>query len=173
MLKFWTMAITALLATYQPVYASEQAHADIIDSKGRSLGHAELKQTPNGVLITLELTIPGKQERAFHIHEVGVCDAPDFASAGGHFNPRGLAHGLKSGHGHHAGDMPNLFFPESGELKQQIFNSQVSLIAGEDGYLLDEDGSSFIIHAGPDDYATDPSGEAGGRIACGVITATK
>jgi len=107
-------------------------------------------------------------EHAFHIHAVGKCEPP-FDSAGGHFNPAQHKHGIMAGEGH-AGDMPNLFVPASGELTVEILNTNVTLAKGKPNSLFDADGSAVVIHAGPDDYKSDPAGNAGGRIACGVVS---
>jgi superoxide dismutase, Cu-Zn family len=103
-------------------------------------------------------------DHAFHIHAVGKCVAPDFKSAGGHYNPEEDQHGIMNEAGPHAGDMPNIHVPESGQLHIEVLNQMVSL----DG-LFDEDGSAIVIHEGPDDYTSDPAGDAGSRISCGVI----
>jgi Cu-Zn family superoxide dismutase len=105
---------------------------------------------------------------AFHFHSKAQCDAPDFKSAGPHFNPGNHKHGILSGEGH-AGDMPNLHVPQSGELSVEVVNSAISLEQGKPNSVFDNDGSSLVVHAKADDYKTDPAGNAGDRIACGVI----
>jgi Cu-Zn family superoxide dismutase len=100
---------------------------------------------------------------------VGKCEAPSFTSAGGHFNPDNKKHGVMAADGSHAGDMPNLFIPASGELMVEVINGAVSLEKGKPNSVFDTDGSTIIIHANKDDYKTDPTGDAGGRIACGVV----
>jgi len=119
-------------------------------------------------LIRLDLTGISPGEHAFHVHAIGKCDPPDFKSAGAHFNPDETKHGLMNPEGPHAGDMPNLHVPESGKLSIEVLNPLVTL--RQDRALLDEDGSALVIHAGADDYTTDPAGNAGDRIACGVVT---
>jgi Cu-Zn family superoxide dismutase len=119
-------------------------------------------------LITLELTAAPPGTHGFHIHTVGKCEPPEFESAGGHFNPDKAKHGYLNNDGPHAGDMPNVHVPDSGKLTVEVLNPLVTL--GAESALLDEDGSSLMLHADPDDYQTDPAGHAGGRIACGVIT---
>ena len=118
-------------------------------------------------LIKLQLKGAPPGERAFHIHAVGKCEAP-FESAGPHFNPGNHKHGMLAGHGH-AGDMPNLHVPQSGDLSVEVLNAAVTLEKGKPNSLFDNDGSTLIIHARADDYKSDPAGNAGGRIACGVI----
>lgn len=148
---------------------SPTAKASLKDAAGKDVGSVQLIQTPHGVLLRMSLkgAVPG--EHAFHIHAVGKCEAP-FTSAGGHFNPASKKHGMEATEGAHAGDMPNLHVPASGELTIEIANNMVSLVKGQPNSLFDADGSALIIHAGVDDYKTDPTGNAGDRIACGVIT---
>ena len=100
---------------------------------------------------------------------VGKCEPP-FTSAGGHFNPAGKKHGMEAKEGAHAGDMPNLYVPANGELTVDVANHMVTLAKGQPNSVFDADGSAIIIHAGADDYKSDPTGNAGDRIACGVIT---
>jgi Cu-Zn family superoxide dismutase len=147
---------------------AEVAKASLKDAGGKEVGHAELVQTPHGVLVKLSLkgAVPG--DHAFHVHAVGKCEPP-FTSAGGHFNPGGKKHGIEAPEGAHAGDMPNLHVPASGELMVEIENPMISLVKGQPNSVFDADGSAFVIHAGADDYKTDPTGNAGDRIACGVI----
>jgi Cu-Zn family superoxide dismutase len=154
----------ALLAA--PAFAADKATAVLKDAEGNEVGQATLTATPAGVLIDLDLTAVPPGDHAFHIHAVGKCEPPDFKSAGGHFNPEEDKHGLMNRAGPHAGDMPNLHVPDSGKLVIEVFNPMVHLGKG----LLDADGSALVIHSGADDYQTDPAGNAGDRIACGVVT---
>ena len=108
-------------------------------------------------------------EHGFHIHEVGQCDAPDFESAGSHYNPTGAQHGLLNPEGPHAGDLPNLVVAQDGTVDYLVTSALVTLGDGERS-LFDSDGSAVIIHEGADDYVTDSSGDSGGRLICGVIT---
>lgn len=162
------LAASALVAAAAiPASAAELANAKIKDSSGLAVGDADLVQTEAGVLIKLQLKGVKPGEHAFHIHAVGKCDAP-FETAGGHFNPTHAHHGIMSGEGH-AGDMPNLHVPQSGDLSVEVLNRQVTLDKGKPNSLFDADGSSLVIHAKADDYKSDPAGNAGDRIACGVI----
>ena len=147
---------------------AQTAKAALKDASGKEVGQAQLLQTPHGVLIKLSLKGAAPGEHAFHIHAVGKCEPP-FTSAGGHFNPASHKHGMGAADGPHAGDMPNLHVPASGELMIEIANPMISLAKGQPNSVFDADGSAMIIHAGADDYKTDPTGNAGDRIACGVI----
>ncbi len=144
------------------------ATAELKDREGQTIGQAKLTETPNGVLISLNLERAPAGERAFHIHQVGRCDPPTFESAGGHLNPTGAQHGFLQEKGPHAGDLPNVHVPKDGRLTVEKLARGVTLQAGKSS-LLDADGSALVMHAKPDDYRTDPAGAAGDRIACGVI----
>ncbi|HWL30560.1 MAG TPA: superoxide dismutase family protein [Xanthobacteraceae bacterium] len=162
-------ALAALLAATisLPARSAELANAQIKDSSGKAVGDADLTQTPAGVLIKLQLKGIKPGEHAFHIHAVGKCEAP-FTSAGGHFNPGNHKHGMMSGPAH-AGDMPNLHVPQSGDLSVEVLNAAVTLEKGKPNSLFDADGSALVVHATADDYKSDPAGNAGDRIACGVV----
>lgn len=106
--------------------------------------------------------------RAFHVHETGKCDAPSFDSAGAHVNPAKAQHGFQNRKGPHRGDLPNLHIPQNGSLDVELLLNGVSLKAGA-GSLFDADGAALVLHADADDYKTDPAGDAGDRVACGVV----
>ena len=138
------------------------------DSAGNEVGVAALVETPHGVLIQAAFDgLPGGAH-AFHLHAVGVCEAPDFASAAGHYNPHGAEHGFWNPDGPHAGDLPNIYVPDSGQLRVDMITDRVTLGEGE-STLFDDDGTAIVLHDGPDDYATGPAGAAGPRIACAVV----
>ena len=161
-------AVVALSAALAFPAMAQSARATLKDKDGKEIGAVGLSQTPAGVLLKVAVKSVPAGEHAFHIHAVGKCEAP-FDSAGGHFNPAQHKHGILAGEGH-AGDMPNLFVPASGELTVEILNTNVTLAKGKPNSLFDADGSAVVIHAGPDDYKSDPAGNAGGRIACGVVS---
>lgn len=148
--------------------AAQTASAPLKNGEGKEVGSVNLTQTSQGVLLNVSVKGLPPGEHAFHVHAVGKCEPP-FTSAGGHFNPGGKKHGMLSPEGQHAGDMPNLHIPQSGDLAVEVLNVNITLEKGKPNSVFDADGSAVIIHAGSDDYKTDPTGDAGGRIACGVI----
>jgi superoxide dismutase, Cu-Zn family len=148
--------------------AAQTASVIMKNTEGKEVGSVNLTQTTQGVLINAALKGLPPGEHAFHVHAVGKCEPP-FTSAGGHFNPAARKHGMMSPEGQHAGDMPNLHIPQSGDLTVEVLNTAITLAKGKPNSVYDADGSAIIVHAGSDDYKTDPTGEAGGRIVCGVI----
>lgn len=166
---FGTAGAAALLAAALslPATAAEMANTQLKDSSGKAVADVDLVQTPAGVLVKIQIKGLPSGQHAFHVHAVGKCEAP-FKSAGPHFNPGNHKHGMMAGDGH-AGDMPNLHVPQSGELTVEIMNAAISLEKDKPNSVFDNDGSALVIHAKADDYKSDPAGDAGGRIACGVI----
>jgi Cu-Zn family superoxide dismutase len=143
----------------------ETAKSMVKDAQGKDVGEITFEQTAQGVLVrgTLSNLPPG--QHAFHIHETGKCEAPDFKTAGGHFNPQKKAHGILSPKGKHHGDLPNLYVGQDGRVQFDTFAQQGLTLKS----MFDKDGSSVMVHTKEDDYHTDPTGDAGGRIACGVV----
>jgi superoxide dismutase, Cu-Zn family len=150
---------------------ASSTNVKMVNAKGQEIGEATLTETPEGVLVRLTLlpNHPGitSGTHALHIHEAGKCEPP-FKSAGEHFNPLSKSHGLLSDSGPHAGDFPNIHVPDRGGLTVEFVAPAVSLKQGK-STLRDSNGSALVIHAKADDYKSDPAGEAGDRIACGVI----
>jgi superoxide dismutase, Cu-Zn family len=148
---------------------AERAHAELHDAAGKVVGTATFEQIVRGVLIDVTLTGAPEGVHALHIHTVGKCDAPGFTTAGGHWNPGGKLHGLMTPGGGHAGDLPNVYVPAGGSLHVVVLDDG-AMLHGATG-ILDADGAAIVLHATADDYRMDPAGNAGGRIACGVIMA--
>jgi Cu-Zn family superoxide dismutase len=166
--SLWLVSsLATALTTAAPALAAETASAILKDKDGKEVGQVALTQTKSGVLMNVTLTGVAPGEHAFHIHTTGKCEPPDFKSAGPHFNPDGAKHGMMNPEGPHAGDMPNLHVPDSGNLQVEILDTLANLDG--DGSILDSDGAALVVHAGVDDYKTDPAGNAGDRLACGVV----
>lgn len=147
---------------------SSSAQAQLRDATGRSVANATVTQQADGLAVAV--TAAGMQPgtHGIHVHAVGRCDAPGFTSAGPHWNPTERQHGLQDPRGPHRGDLPNLIVGANGQgtLRYLIRGGQLS---GGAGALLDADGAALVIHARADDMRTDPSGNSGDRIACGVF----
>jgi superoxide dismutase, Cu-Zn family len=143
------------------------ARAQLMNRDGQRIGEAILRDGPNGVVVELALTGAPPGVRAIHVHQTGRC-TPDFDAASDHWNPRGRAHGILNADGPHAGDLPNLHIPQNGRLTTEFFLRDARLRDGSDP-LLGGDGSALVLHEGADDHRTNPGGDSGARIACGVI----
>ncbi len=163
-------ALPFLLAVMIPLStaAAPAATASLKDAEGKEVGTATFTPTRGGVKVHVVATglTPGKH--GIHVHAVGKCDPPDFKSAGGHFNPAGKHHGLRNPEGAHAGDMPNLTAGKNGKATGTFTAKGASLGEGP-GSLFGPDGTALVIHAAADDEKTDPAGNSGDRIVCGVI----
>jgi Cu-Zn family superoxide dismutase len=138
------------------------------DREGTVVGSAVLRQVPDGVIIRGRVAQLAAGEHGMHIHQTAACAPPDFQSAGPHFNPTGAAHGVESPGGPHLGDLGNLVVDSDGEGKFTELAQGVTITPGPRS-LLSAGGTSLVIHAGPDDRHSDPSGRAGAAIACGEI----
>ncbi|EJL34607.1 superoxide dismutase family protein [Novosphingobium sp. AP12] len=165
-------ASPAAAAATAPV-SPGMVHADVIGLDGKKLGMVMLQETPAGVLVSGDVKGLPAGEHGFHFHQKGLCDtATKFDSAGGHFTGGDHQHGYMAANGPHGGDMPNQHVGADGLLKTQILNTGVTLSPGAKS-LFDADGTALVIHAAADDYSSQPSGNAGGRIACAVISTAK
>ena len=152
------------MATGTPVAGGASATAMLATATGAPVGRATATDVAGGVRFTIDATGMPPGTHGAHVHMVGRCDAPDFASAGGHWNPTGMKHGAMNPQGPHQGDLPNLVIANDGR------GTIAATIPGATmASLLDADGAAFIVHAKADDLMTDPSGNSGDRIACGVF----
>jgi Cu-Zn family superoxide dismutase len=144
-------------------------NVSLINAKGEPIGKALITEMADGVHIGIEASklTPGKH--GFHIHQTGKCDPPDFKTAGEHLNPGGKQHGFENPKGPHDGDLLNLEAGPDGTAKGEFVDNRVTLAKGKPNSLLKDGGTSLVIHQDPDDYKTDPAGNSGARVACGVI----
>src|SRR2546427_1457606 len=162
------LSILALSVSSAAKSRAAKTVVQLKDAKGQSVGSAVIKPAATGVAIKLQLKGLPAGEDAIHVHQNAKCDAPDFKSAGPHFNPDGKKHGLENPEGHHAGDMNNFTVNAKSHAKLRVLNKDVTL--GDDSHsLFSNGGTALVIHAKADDLKTDPAGNAGDRIACGVI----
>lgn len=176
MLRRILMIICSIFIVSGSALAAEKgtttAHADIVGTDGKKIGIAKLTEAKNGVNITVEVSGLARGQHGMHIHETGSCTPPDFKSAGNHFNPLNKKHGTQNPAGEHIGDLPNLIVMEDGKGDAKALARGATLRKGKTS-LLKEGGTAIVIHAQPDDYQTDPAGNSGSRVACGVIVKGK
>ena len=142
--------------------------AEIRDSAGRVVGSATATQSGDSIRVRVDGTNIPQGVHGVHLHMTGRCDAPAFTSAGDHWNPTGQRHGKDNPQGMHMGDLPNLLIGTDGRGTLEYTIPAASVMRGERP-LIDGDGAAVVVHANADDYRTDPSGNSGGRIACGVL----
>ncbi|MGJ9458299.1 superoxide dismutase family protein [Oceanobacillus sp. CF4.6] len=149
--------------------AEEEVLVSLKNAEDMLVGTATLTERDSGVSIHLEGENLPPGTHGFHIHETGVCEPPEFASAGDHYNPTGAKHGFDHPEGPHAGDLENIIVSDDGTVNVEVIADMVTLEQGAENTLLTDEGTALIIHSGADDYISQPSGDAGDRIACGVI----
>jgi Cu-Zn family superoxide dismutase len=165
MVKKMPLAAALLLTGCATIEPTGGAPMPLIDTAGRSIGTVVAWQTAGGVSFRINASGLPHGIHGIHVHPIGRCDPPDFSTAGTHWNPTNRQHGLNNPNGPHAGDMPNVEVSANGVLSQTVVLAHATM-----AQLLDADGSSIMIHAGPDDYVSQPAGNSGAKIACAVIT---
>ena len=175
-MRYNVAAIVALCVACSSAQRMENsvsaANAIMYNTSGAPVGTAQIWQDKNGLVHVdiASITLPGGTH-GIHFHGVGKCEASGgFATAGGHYNPTSMEHGLNNPKGPHAGDNPNIVIPDGGVGKVAFTTDRVSLTPGTSS-LFDADGSSLVIHAVADDQVSNPAGNSGARIACGVVRA--
>ena len=165
LIRHWILVPAFLWAT---AGFAQSAHADIANAQGQKIGTAEIRASGSGVRIDVNVSQLPPGTHGIHIHNVGKCEGPAFTSAGSHLNPTSKQHGKDNPEGPHAGDLLNLEVNADGVGKASLLDPNVSLGDGANS-VFHQGGTSLVIHANADDYKTDPAGNSGARIACGVI----
>jgi Cu-Zn family superoxide dismutase len=164
MRKLILITAAVALAGCAAIEPTGGAPMPLVNASGQTIGTVRAWQTAGGVSFRISASGLPHGLHGIHVHAVGRCDPPDFKTAGAHWNPAGKQHGMNNPAGPHAGDLPNVEVAANG-----VLNATVTLAGASMASLLDADGAALVIHASPDDYKTDPSGNSGARIACAVI----
>jgi Cu-Zn family superoxide dismutase len=160
------------LALLLPLFATACAYPEpqggapmtLVNSAGQAIGTVRAWQTAGGIAFRIDARGLPHGVHGIHVHPIGRCDPPDFASAGTHWNPTNKQHGLNNPNGPHAGDMPNVTVAANGVLQETVILPHANMAE-----LLDADGAAILIHANADDYVSQPSGNSGPKIACAVL----
>ncbi|MET0588991.1 MAG: superoxide dismutase family protein [Novosphingobium sp.] len=160
-------ALLSACATSASKTPAALASATIVNATGAPAGSAVITQSKSGLVLTLKLSGLTPGVHGMHLHTTGNCEAPAFTTAGPHLNPHGKQHGTNNPQGSHLGDLPNITAGTDGKVEVSIaLNAPASEL---EEFLIDTDGTAIVVHSSADDYLTDPSGNSGGRIACGAL----
>lgn len=170
--KFLPLLILPLAAcntmdAAEPPPTTTVASANLVRADGSPAGTATISRRDGGLWMSLSADAPAAGTYGMHLHMVGKCEGPKFTSAGAHWNPAMKMHGTENPMGPHAGDLPNVIAGADRKISFEQMLGDIQLTGA--GGLLDTDGATVMIHAMPDDYRTDPSGNSGDRIICGVL----
>ncbi|MDD5454989.1 MAG: superoxide dismutase family protein [Candidatus Ratteibacteria bacterium] len=168
-MKIFFQEIFADSQNTETITKNIKALARLSDARGKDIGTVSFEQIGQEVLVKVNIHDMPEGIHGFHIHERGLCETPDFASGGGHYNPFHKQHGLKNPEGPHAGDLPNISIDSDGNCVTEFFTEFISLDPAALNSVFKEGGTAVIIHERPDDYISDPTGMASSRLACGVI----
>lgn len=153
---------------------SQEIEVSMMNTEEEKIGTAMFSERDNGLTIALEAEGLEPGMHGIHIHNVGMCKGPDFETAGDHYNPTDAAHGFDHEDGPHAGDLDNIEVADDGTVSTELNAESVSILEENlDNTLLTDEGTALIIHSAEDDYQTQPSGDAGTPVACGVISEPK
>lgn len=167
---FASFLLFLLVACHENVKTAKDIQ--MYDASGDMIGTAKLSEQPEGIKIKLELEGLTPGFHGIHVHEYGKCEGPDFKSSGNHFDPEGNKHGLMHPEGAHLGDLPNISADENGEVHAELMLDDATLLSGKHS-LVEDEGTSLIISKEQDDGISQPGGDAGERIACGIISDEK
>jgi len=173
-MRYLALIVELLLLLSGPVFGdtvwrTDAARADIRNASGYRVGIATFEKDPQGIWVNVKVWNLPPGRHGIHIHKIGRCEAPDFQSAGGHLNLEWKKHGKKNPEGYHTGDLPNLEVEENGQGKLHAMIPGLPFLFYTQTAIFSPIGSAVVLHAGPDDEMTDPDGNSGPGIACGVI----